>query len=97
MIEKQYAPPMVDAIWVDAQPDGPLSWQSGFLYEGGCLLHFYSREMAEQKMQDMKKLCLNRNPAVTYQCVKYPGDYDPGQLIQADLIKAQEGMGTSMG
>lgn len=90
MTEKQYVPPMVYAIWVDAQPDGPLSGQSGFLYEGGCLLHFSPREYAERKMQDMKNLCLNRNPSVTYQCVEYPGGYDTGQRIQADLIKAQE-------
>ena len=30
----------------------------------------------DQKIRDLRGLCLNRTPAVTYHGVAYPGDHD---------------------
>ena len=80
--------PAIYAIWAEARPDGPLQGRSGFLSEDGYHLFFTSDTEMDQKIQDLRGLCLNRTPAVTYHGVAYPGDHDISAGISAEQIKA---------
>lgn len=76
MKQSRSDPPAIYAIWAEARPDGPLQGRSGFLSEDGHRLFFTSDTEMDQKIRDLRGLCLNRTPAVTYHGVAYPGDYD---------------------
>lgn len=76
MKQSKTDPPAIYAIWAEARPDGPLQGRSGFLSEDGYRLFFTSDTEMDQKIQDLRGLCLNRTPAVTYHGVAYPGDHD---------------------
>lgn len=88
MKQSRSAPPSIYAIWVEARPDGPLRGRSGFLSEDGYRLFFTSDTEMDQKIRDLRSLCLNRTPAVTYHGVAYPGDHDISASISTEQIKA---------
>lgn len=54
----------------------------------GCRLFFTSDTEMDQKIRDLRGLCLNRTPALTYYGVAYPGDHDISASISAEQIKA---------
>lgn len=88
MKQSKTDPPAIYAIWAEARPDGPLQGRSGFLSEDGYRLFFTSDTEMDQKIQDLRGLCLNRTPAVTYHGVAYPGDHDISAGISVEQIKA---------
>lgn len=88
MKQSKTDPPAIYAIWAEARLDGPLQGRSGFLSEDGYRLFFTSDTEMDQKIQDLRGLCLNRTPAVTYHGVAYPGDHDISAGISVEQIKA---------
>ena len=88
MKQSKTGPPAIYAIWAEARLDGPLQGRSGFLSEDGYRLFFTSDTEMDQKIQDLRGLCLNRTPAVTYHGVAYPGDHDISAGISVEQIKA---------
>lgn len=52
---KEFRPPKIYAIWVDARPESPMAGLSGY----GQPLFFTERGSAKQKLWDMEAIRLN--------------------------------------
>lgn len=88
--ERKFSPPPVYAIWAEAEPDGPMAGRSGFLSETAKRLFFHTRREAGVKIRDLESLRLNKRPAMTYQCLEYPGVQDPSLEVCVEEIKAHD-------
>lgn len=80
-------PAPVYTIWAAARQDGPLSGQAGFLCEGGTRLFFPTQAEAEQRIHDLKSLCMNKAPAVSYRCTEYPREYASKKDVHLEAIR----------
>ena len=80
-------PAPVYTIWAEARRDGPLSGQAGFLCERRKRLYFPTEEAAAQKLRDLRNLCMNKEPAVSYRCVEYPGKHASLRNMQLETIR----------
>lgn len=78
--------PPVFAIWAETASDRPLAGQSGFLAEKGKWLFYTAQEEAEQKVDDMTRRCMNREPVAAYHCVAYPNDSLPDTSLSVECI-----------
>ena len=68
-------PAPVYTIWADARRYGPLADQAGFLCENRKRLYFSTKEEVAQKLHDLKNLCVNKEPAVSY--IPSAGQWNP--------------------
>lgn len=82
----QKTPPPIFAIWAETASDGPLAGQSGYLAEKRKRLFYTAQEKAEQKADDMTRLCMNREPVATYHCVAYPNNNLPDTSLTVECI-----------
>ena len=80
-------PAPVYTIWADARRDGPLAGQTGFLCENRKRLYFTTEAEAAQKLHDLKNLCVNKEPAVSYKCIVYPGKYASSRNMHLETIR----------
>ncbi len=53
-------------------------------------MFFHTRGEAGVKIRDLENLRLNKNPAMTYQCLEYPGIQDPSLEVCVEEVKAYD-------